>query len=231
MPRLGDRQRQGSASRYAKGMEDTMSLLPGALRAAFKRARWPADFYIEPDWVVRALFGATPFDEPVHDPAAGFGNIVNVAREHGYEATGSDLVDRGYGFPEQEFLTDWTRRPTLIFNAPYRKNEAFVAHGLEVADTVAAVVRVPFLCGQKRYWKLYSVARPALVLILSERPSMPPGGTNIKPRGGTADYCWVIWRRSHRGPSLIEWLPPRQPLKERRTPRKERPHGALAEVP
>jgi hypothetical protein len=208
-----------------------MSLLPGALRAAFKRVRWPADFYIEPPWVTEQLLDAVLFEEPIHDPAAGFGTIVNVAKASGYEATGSDLVDRGYDYPVQDFLTDWTRRSALIFNAPYRKNEAFIAHGLEVADAVAAVVRVPFLCGQKRYWKLYSIARPAVVLILSERPSMPPGGTNIKPKGGTADYCWVVWRRSHRGPSLIDWLPPRQLLKERRTTGKKRRHGGLAEVP
>ena len=114
-----------------------MSMLPGRERAQHKRARWESDFYVEPAWAVEALFEALRFKGPIHDPAAGSGTIVQVARRFGYEATGSDIVDRGRGFPVRDFLTDQTPRETLIFNAPYRLNEAFIDHGLQVAGEVA----------------------------------------------------------------------------------------------
>jgi hypothetical protein len=96
-----------------------------------------------------------------------------------------------------------------VFNAPYRKNEAFIAHGLEVANEVVAIVRVPFLAGQKRWQSLYSLHPPTTVLILAQRPSMPPGDSNIPAKGGTTDYCWIHWRRGWSGNTVIHWLPPR----------------------
>jgi hypothetical protein len=32
---------------------------------------------------------------------------------------------------------------------------------------------------------------------------MPPGGTDIEAKNGTMDYCWIVWRRGHSGPT--EW--------------------------
>jgi hypothetical protein len=98
---------------------------------------------------------------------------------------------------------------TLVFNAPYKLNEAFIAHALRRGSELAALVRIPFLNGQERYWSLYSVHPPTRVLILSERASLPPGDTHIPASGGTSDYTWLYWDPDHCGPTIIEWLPPR----------------------
>jgi hypothetical protein len=186
-----------------------MSMLPGRERALHRRERWDSDFYVEPEWAVEALFEAVTFAGSVHDPAAGSGTIPRVAARFGYEATGTDLIDRGRGFPVQNFLNDWTPRQALVFNAPYGLNEAFIEHGLKVGTEVAAIVRLPFLAGQERWRTLYSVHPAARVLIMAERPSMPPGDTDVPARGGTTDYCWIYWRCCHRGGTVVQWLPPR----------------------
>jgi hypothetical protein len=188
-----------------------MSMLPGKERAEHERARWADDFYIEPAWAVEVLFDAIRFRGPIHDPAAGSGTIVRVAQEYGYQATGADLVDRGRGFPVRDFLTDQTRRASLVFNAPYGLNEAFIAHANLVASEFAAIVRLSFLAGQERQRALYSSIRPSRVLILAQRPSMPPGDTDVPAKGGTTDYCWIHWRRHGCSPTILEWLPPRSP--------------------
>jgi hypothetical protein len=204
-----------------------MSMLPGRERALHKRERWEDDFYVEPEWAVEALFAAISFAGPVHDPAAGTGTIVRVALRFGYEATGADLVDRGRGFSVRNFLTDWTPRRALVFNAPYGLNEAFIEHGLKVGIEVAAIVRLPFLAGQERWRTLYSAHPPARVLILAERPSMPPGDTDIPARGGTTDYCWVHWLIAYTGKTVIQWLPPRSAVTDRTlVPRRLRPGGS-----
>jgi hypothetical protein len=174
-----------------------------------KRERWDSDFYVEPQWVTQALLEAITFRGPIHDPAAGTGNIVTVAREFGYEATGSDKVDRRRGFPVQNFLTDRMFHRSLVFNAPYGQNEAFIAHALEMSGEFAALVRLPFLAGQKRWRSLYSIHPPIRVLILAERASLPPGDSDIPAEGGTTDYCWIYWQPDYRGATAIEWLPPR----------------------
>jgi hypothetical protein len=145
------------------------------------------------------------------DPRSGrrYGTIVRVARQFGYEATGADLKDRGHGFSVQDYLKDCMYHRTLVFNAPYSKNEAFLKHARLMADEIAALVRLPFLAGQERWRSLYAIQPPGRVLILSERPSCPPGDTDVPANGGTTDYCWLYFNRDHSGPSTIEWLPPR----------------------
>jgi len=173
-----------------------MSLLPGAARAKHKKPRAKHDWYTENRWAAEQLFAQVQFTGPIHDPACGEGRIVIAAREAGYAATGAEIVDRGFpGVEIVDFETDCRPRKTLVFNAPYEKNEEFIAHALEevASHAVAAIVRIPFLCGQERFWDLYRKCPPALVLACSQRVNMPPGGIGADEDGGTADYAWLIW--------------------------------------
>jgi hypothetical protein len=193
-----------------------VSLLPGARRAAHKREEQPQGWYTEPEWCSEALFGRVAFRGPIHDPCCGSGRIVRAAWAAGYEATGSDLHDRGFEHATigVDFFKDWTRRETLVFNPPSppwdkKYIDKFIAHALQVAPCVAAIVAVPYLAGQSHYHKFYYPLPPTLVLVHAERPSMPPGGMGIRESGGTRDYCWIIWRLPHKGPTVIEWIAPR----------------------
>lgn len=175
-----------------------MSMLPGRERALHARERWPDDWYVEPAWSVDLLFDHVRFSGAIHDPCCGCGTIPKVAAARGYFAGGSDLVDRGFGEAPVDFLQDFTRRDNLVFNAPYRLNEPFIAHALDRSDRgVAALVRMPFLAGQRRLQTLFGKIPPESVVVLSRRPSMPPGGTDIPAKGGTTDYAWIVWRRPY----------------------------------
>jgi hypothetical protein len=186
-----------------------MSFLPGKARAAHQQELVHLSWYWEPESVTRRLLEEITFSGPIHDPCCGSGRIARVARELGYEATGSDIVDRGFGAGGIDFFADLTPRETLIFNPPSGRNQdptlstRFILHALEVAAAVAAIVPVPMQCGQWRRDNLYRPHPPRHVLALAERPSMPPGGTAIPAKNGTMDYCWVIWHRGYRGPT--EW--------------------------
>jgi hypothetical protein len=185
-----------------------MSFLPGHLRAAFTQARNDDDWYVEPKSCVHSLFDMVSFDGPIHDPCCGQGTIPQVAMARGYMASGSDLRNRGFGQTEVDFFEDYTLRRNIISNPPYKLGEKFVHHALNFVERkVAIVMRLSFLAGQKRLETLYQKRPPAEVLILSKRPSMPPGGTAIPARGGTADYCWIIWSHNHVGPTIMRWAP------------------------
>jgi hypothetical protein len=188
-----------------------MSSLTGALRALHAKPRWSRDWYVEPPWCVQALFESVAVVGPIHDPACGCGTIVKVARALGYAATGSDLVDRGFGSGGIDFFTDNTRRRTIITNPPFVDAERFIHHALTVADRVAVIVPLAFSAGQRRYQSLFRPHPPALELVLAKRPSMPPGGTGIPARGGTTDYGWLIWDRDHEEPTEKRWWAPALP--------------------
>jgi hypothetical protein len=188
-----------------------MSMLPGPLRALHAKPRWSRDWYVEPPWCVRALFESVPFSGPIHDPACGSGTIVKGARAFGYEATGSDLIARGFGEGGVDFLADSTPRQAIVVNPPFKLAERFVRHGIQVAERVAVIAPLAFCAGQRRCHSLFLPHPPALELVLAKRPSMPPGGTDIPAKGGTTDYAWLIWDRGHRGPTVKQWWVPSPP--------------------
>jgi hypothetical protein len=186
-----------------------MSFLPGKARATHQQELVPLSWYWEPEAVTRRLLEELTFHGPIHDPCCGSGRIPRVAAEFGYEATGADIVDRGYGIGGVDFFTDTTPRETLIFNPPSGRNDdptlstRFILHALGVARAVAAILPVPMQCGQWRRENLYRPHPPRYVLALANRPSMPPGGTTIKAKGGTMDYCWIVWHCNYGDPT--EW--------------------------
>lgn len=186
-----------------------MSMLPGHMRAAFAQARSDNDWYVEPPDCVHALFDAVKFKGVIHDPCCGQGTIPCIALQHDYASTGSDIVDRGSPFFDgvRDFLSDETQRDNIVSNPPYKLAEEMFKHAcLHVANKVAFILRISFLAGQKRRDNLFKDFRPSEVLILSKRPSMPPGGSGIPAKGGTADYCWLIRDRFATGETILRWV-------------------------
>ncbi len=97
----------------------------------------------------------------------------------------------------------------MVFNPPYKIAEQFISRALAYtrhAGRVAAIVNLKFLASQGRRDRLYHKIPPTEVLICSQRPSMPPGGSGVVAKGGTADYCWIIWRVGVRQLTRIRWL-------------------------
>lgn len=194
------------------------SLLPAAsggasrTRTVTDHARAVADWYVDPPFCTELLFDAVEFQGPIWDPCCGSGTIPHVAVKRGLLVGGSDLVFRGYGEGGRDFFADSGPYRNLIFNPPYDQAERFILHALEIASgKVAALVNLKFLASQGRRERLFNAHPPLVVLILSRRPSMPPGGSGLAAKGGTADYCWIIWENEEgRAPedrqSVIGWL-------------------------
>jgi SAM-dependent methyltransferase len=174
------------------------------------------DFYVEPAWVLPLLLRHLELTQ-FHDPCCGLGTLVTAARQQGVAATGADIVDRAFDvYPVRDFLADTATYPNIVTNPPYAKAAKIIAHGLNhVADGgyVAVLVPLTFLASCRRY-ELFTRPQMALVLILSKRPSMPPGETLLEHgeriRGnGTTDFAWLVWQRGRTAgaPSII-WIRP-----------------------
>lgn len=175
-------------------------------------ARAAEDFYRDPDWCTERLLESVAFVGPVFDPCCGTGTIPRVLEKHGLPAGGADLVYRGYGEGGRDFLADAGPHYNLIFNPPFARAEEFILHALDVACfRIAVLVRIAFLASQRRRSRLFDPHPPERVLVLSTRPSMPPGSMAIEAKGGKTDYCWIVWNNDRpacrRAQPTIAWLP------------------------
>lgn len=181
----------------------------------------PHDWYVDPPWCTELLLDAVPLAGSVLDPACGIGTIPDACRRRGLAVTGSDLVDRGW--PGTVAPVDFTRPGAfpdgafdhVVSNPPYYGSAgvtAYARHGLAVArQTVCLLVPVHALFSETRYplWRGLPVAQ---VIVLSKRPSMPPGGLYLEGRlpatGGKQNYVWVVLRHGHLGSPTLDWAMP-----------------------
>lgn len=179
--------------------------------------RDPDEWYVEDEPCVQSLFRAMPWFYAcgAHDPCCGGGNIVRVGKSMGVAMTGSDKVDRCNGlYPVRDFLADNSPRPAIVSNPPFNIAPMIVRHALDVtADGgyVALIGQAKFFFSQSRH-PLFARREMDRVLVLSTRPSMPPGkalaaGT-VKRGGGFHDFAWFVWRVGKTSlTTTIEWLP------------------------
>ncbi len=168
-------------------------------------ARDDNDWYVEPEWAVEVLKARVPFLGHIHDPCCGMGTIPRVMG-----GTGADLVDRGYGYPQRDFLKDFAAYDNVVTNPPYGIAQQIIEHALKTTKMrVAALVQVKFLASQRRHG-LFSGPFTERVILFSRRPSMPAGemrrehGESIRC-GVSIDFCWVLWLRGHSGPVHLDW--------------------------
>lgn len=179
--------------------------------------RDPDDWYVEDEPCVRSLFAAMPWFKAngAHDPCCGAGTIPRVAASLGFTITGADKIDRANGlYAVQNFLWDHASYPAIVTNPPFSYSVPIVRHALRLVDNggyVAIIAQAKFLYSQARH-PLFMMPECDRVLILSKRPSMPPGkqleAEGESCRGGFADYAWVVWRVGKFTPgATISWLP------------------------
>lgn len=195
------------------------------MSTALKRAYEQAEdgWYVEPRWCVEQMADAVDFDGAlIWDPACGGGTITKVFAERGLEVIGTDIVNRGAAHFRQnhDFLTGgfpvpWPHagRLSIVTNPPFHLAEQFVRTALRLADhRVVIVQQLSFLASRRRH-VLFSEFPPSDVLICSQRPSMPPGKKIAEMggkafKGGSADFCWIVWTRPHDREPRLRWLTP-----------------------
>jgi hypothetical protein len=179
--------------------------------------RADSDFYTEPAWTVAALLHHLLLSDGLHDPCCGSGTVIDTAASCGLKATGADIADRAARrFAVRDFLTDESTYRNIVTNPPYHLAPEIICHALaHVSDggRVAALVPLGFIASQRRY-QLFSRPACELAVVLSRRPSLPPGGLlqrhgeSIRG-GGSTDFLWIGWQRGRAtGATRSCWIAP-----------------------
>jgi hypothetical protein len=135
--------------------------------------------------------------------------IVKVLRAHGHNVVASDLINYAAD-PTARYGVDFLTAPappgvtSIITNPPFKLIEQFVAHALELVSCVCMLCRLAFLESERRCHLLDDAGLHQVFVFRKRLPRMHDAD---KGNCGIA-FCWLVWDRSYRGPTLtrrISW--------------------------
>jgi hypothetical protein len=172
-----------------------------------------ADCYGTPPVAVEALLRVEQLPHRLWEPAAGYGNVVDVLRAHGHEVVGSDLIDYGRPdfFSSRDFLLE-RKAPDgcecVITNPPFKLIEQFVAHALDLCPRVVMLARLAFLESERRCGILEGRGLARVHVFRKRLPMMHRDQWAGKKANSGMAFAWFVWDRGYAGlPSLnrISW--------------------------
>lgn len=173
-----------------------------------------SEHYVEPYWCSKRLFEEEKFVGKIYDPAAGFGRIIQSARDCGHDAWGTDIVDReGFGTTpgSHDFFATTQFSKNLVSNPPFDVFKKFTAQALLFTSKKVALIMPTARLNAARWLQSTPLQR---VWLMTPRPSMPPGHVITaggKVGGGKSDYCWLVFERGYRGTPELRWLTREKP--------------------
>lgn len=166
------------------------------------------DFFPTPSWATHALIDNESFRGDIWECACGDGAMSRVLETAGNKVLSSDLIDRGYGEGNHDFLESWRKASNIVTNPPYNAAEGFVRAALERSENkFALLLRLAFLEGANRQRTIFTDAPPSRVWVFSERITFYPAGAVQKGTGTTA-YAWFVWDKEASNNTELKWLKP-----------------------
>lgn len=177
-----------------------------------EKERETNDYYATEPKALELLLDLEDFDTCVWECACGEGHLSEVLNKRGYIVRSTDLVDRGYGESDVDFLEQTKRfNGDIITNPPYKYAQQFVEHALELVsdgNRVAMFLKIQFLEGKARR-ELFTKHPPRVIYVASSRLLCAKNAEFDKMRqgGGSAvAYAWFIWEKGYKGEPVVRWF-------------------------
>ena len=157
--------------------------------------------------------GGGKLHEKIWECSCGEGHLSKRLEELGYKVISSDLIDRGYGKGNIDFLTVSKHNLELdiITNPPYKYALEFVKKGLDVISDgykVFMFLKLQFLEGKKRR-ELFDTGCLKHVYVSSERILCAKNGDfeTMKKGGGSAvAYAWYEFEKGYNDSTILSWI-------------------------
>lgn len=153
-------------------------------------------------------------DKYIWEPACGKGHLSEVLKNKGYSVYSTDLVDRGYGIGDIDFLAINYHNFTgdIITNPPYKYAQEFVEHSLYTMQDghyCIMFLKIQFLEGKARK-EMFKIYPPKYVYVFSERQNPMRNGSPVDEKGkkwsSTMCFAWFIWEKGFTGEPIIRWI-------------------------
>lgn len=178
------------------------------------RSRVENDYYATPPEVTMAILNKEVLEGSILEPACGEGHISEVLKEYypNQEVVSTDLIDRGYGQGDINFLTyDFNRKfDNIITNPPFKYAKEFIERGLELANNkVIMFAKIQLLESEKRQ-ELFEKHPPKSVYVFSKRVNPWRNGSPVDEKGSpwssTMCFAWFVWEVGYKGETVVRWL-------------------------
>ena len=165
------------------------------------------DYYATEPRSIDDLMKVEDFNGTIWEPACGEGHLSVRLEEYGKDVVSTDLIDRGFGTGNFDFLNSRELlADNIITNPPYKYSEEFVRKSIELgADKTAMFLKLTFLEGQKRF-RLFSEYPPKKVWVYSSRRKCAMNGDFDSVGSSAAAYAWFIWVKGYEGDTTIGWI-------------------------
>lgn len=142
--------------------------------------------------------------------ACGEGHLSKVLEREGYNVWSTDLIDRGYGKGNTDFLEgifdEW--HGDILTNPPYKYAKEFVEKALDITRNGAYTImflKIQFLEGQARK-EMFKKYPPKYIYVNSARQLCAMNGEFEKYKATALCYCWFIWEKGFSGEPTVRWI-------------------------
>ena len=165
------------------------------------------DFYPTPPEATYSLLEKEEFNGEIWECACGNGAISKILKEKNYNVYSSDLIDRGYGETNIDFLKSYRKTDNIITNPPFKLGTEFVYQACHLANKkVAMLCRINFLEGVAR-GKMFKNTPLKTVYVFSRRITFTNPDSGKKSHGGgMLAFAWFIWEKDYNKKPIIEWI-------------------------
>ena len=155
--------------------------------------------------------------DKIWECAAGDGAISKILEAEGHTVLSTDLIGRGYGEGDVNFLTITTDNlpneykpycKCIMTNPPYSYSREFVEKSLELLDNDGICImflKLTFLETKKRK-ELFNNGKLKHVWVHVNRQACGKNGGTFKNGSSATCYAWFIWDNTYNGLPQIDWI-------------------------
>ncbi len=177
------------------------------------KERQNEDYYATDPKAAELLLKLETFSINIWECACGEGHLSKVFEKAGYTVKSTDLINRGYGQHNIDFLSidNIEYKGDIITNPPYKYAQEFIEKALQIIPTgnkVAMFLKVQFLEGKGRK-NLFISNPPKTIYVSSSRLLCAKNAEfdkMIKAGGSAVAYAWFIWEKGYKGKTQLEWF-------------------------
>lgn len=152
------------------------------------------------------------FGNRIWECACGEGHISKVLKSYfpGKEIISTDLIYRGFGTGEVDFLLAKEEADTIITNPPFRLMNDFIEQGLEKCKkNLILFGKIQTLEGVERV-SILKNSPLKYVYVYTKRQATWKNGMSLDEYGKkwatTMCTAWFVWEKGYAGEPVLRWI-------------------------